>query len=370
MTAHPEPVDRIGLIRKLQLKPSPFVEAVFITAFALVVSLVLFGVFTALLGHNPLEIYGSVYKGAFGSWFSWQNTLSRAAPLMLTALCTAIPARLGLIIIGGEGAIILGGLAAAVSGIYLSGMPSVIVIAGMAIAGSVMGGLWIGGAGALRHFRGVNETLSSLLLVYLAVSIFDHFVDGPLRDPKYVNFPATKHIGEENMITNMPGMDVHWGFVVGIIACILAYLFMRYTTHGFAIRLTGGNTRAARILGLSVGGMTVGVCMVGGAAAGLAGMIEVAAVHGKASGGLHVGYGFMGILVAFLARHNPIAIIPAALLAGGIDASTGLLQRVHELPGAVTAVFQGLVFLVILSCETLYGRFEGLAALKRNAVAR
>ena len=99
-------------------------------------------------------------------------------------------------------------------------------------------------------------------------------------------------------------------------------------------------------------------------------MIEVAAVHGKASGGLHVGYGFMGILVAFLARHNPIAIIPAALLAGGIDASTGLLQRVHELPGAVTAVFQGLVFLVILSCETLYGRFEGLAALKRNAVAR
>lgn len=356
-----------GLIRRLQLSPSPFGEAVIITSLALLVSVVVFGAFTAFLGHDPIEIYRSVYRGAFGSWFSWQNTLSRAAPLMLAALCTAIPARMGLIIIGGEGALMLGGLAAAVTGIYLTNAPAIVVVAAMTVAGAIAGGLWIGGTGALRHYRGVNETLSSLLLVYLAVSIFDHFVDGPLRDPKYVNFPATRSIGEANMIGNLPGVDVHWGLVAGIVACIATHIFMRYTAHGFAIRLTGGNTRTAKLLGLSVGPMTLWVCATGGAAAGLAGMIEVAAVHGKASGALHVGYGYMGILVAFLARHNPIAIIPAALLTGGIEASSGLLQRLHDLPGATTAVFQGIVFIVILCSETLYGRLENWRALASSA---
>jgi simple sugar transport system permease protein len=125
---------------------------------AILVSLVIFGVFVALVGVNPLAVYASIYKGAFGSWFSWQNTLQRAAPLILTALCTAIPARLGLIIIGGEGAFVVGALAAVAAAVLLAGAPYAVGLAGMMLAAIVMGGLWISLSGALRAYRGVNET--------------------------------------------------------------------------------------------------------------------------------------------------------------------------------------------------------------------
>src|SRR6201985_3636943 len=105
-----------------------------------------------------------MYYGAFGTWFSWQNTLTRAAPLILTALCTALPARLGLVIIGNEGALVVGGGGAAAAGVAVADAPSLIVQIVMALAAMIMGGLWIALAGALRHWRGVNETISSLLL--------------------------------------------------------------------------------------------------------------------------------------------------------------------------------------------------------------
>ena len=124
-----------------------------------------------------------MYQGAFGSWFSWQNTLTRAAPLILTALCTALPARLGLVIIGNEGALVVGGVAAAAAGIAVSSAPPVVVQITMALAAMIMGGAWIALAGGLRQWRGVNETISSLLLTYIAIALMNHFVEGPLRDP-------------------------------------------------------------------------------------------------------------------------------------------------------------------------------------------
>ncbi len=350
-------VSKISLLRVF---PLSIWGGLLVTTIALVLSALIFGAFVMSLGADPLGVYATIYKAAFGSWFSWQNTLSRAAPLILAALCVALPARLGLVIIGGEGAIMLGGLAAAVAGIHLSGLPAILGIPILLVAGTVMGGLWIGFCGVLRCYRGVNETISSLLLVYLAVTIFDHLVDGPLRDLSNVNFPSTHPIDDTFKIGNLPGTDMHWGLVVGCLACLAAALFMRFTPQGFAMRIAGGNPRVALSLGLPVGRMVIAVCLVGGAAAGLAGALEVAAVQGRASGALHAGYGYMGILVAFLARHNPLAVIPAAILTGGIAASSGLLQRVYDLPDATAIVLQGIVFLLILACETLYGRIGAL----------
>jgi simple sugar transport system permease protein len=125
-----------------------------------------------------------MYQGAFGSWFSWQNTLTRAAPLILTALCTALPARLGLVIIGNEGALVVGGVAAAAAGIAVSNAPPSVVLIAMALAAMVMGGLWIALAGALRQWRGVNETISSLLLTYIAIALMNHSSRGRCAIPR------------------------------------------------------------------------------------------------------------------------------------------------------------------------------------------
>ena len=332
-------------------------EYVVIPVLALLVAGLLFSLFLIALGKSPAEFFSLVWRGGFGTSFSWQNTLVRAAPLIFTALCVAIPARLGLVIIGGEGALVLGGFAAASIAIPMSDWaPTYLLLGVMAVAGMLAGAVWIGCVGALRHYRGVNETIASLLMFYIAVSILNFFVEGALRDPSDPNKPSTKPIGADNMIGVIPGTDVHWGLLVGALLCGLLYLLLNRTTFGFAAQIAGGNLRAAQAQGLPVGKLIVVSCAIAGACAGLAGFFEVAAIHGKANASLIAGYGFTGILVSFLARHNPLVIIPVAVFLGGLAASGGLVQRRMDLPDATVLVLQGLLFLVILVSETFYGR--------------
>lgn len=291
--------------------------------------------------------------------FSWQNTLLRAAPLILTAFCVAIPARIGLVIIGGEGALVLGGFAAAAIALPLLGIaPPWAVILAMATTAIAAGALWIGFAGLMRHARGVNEVISSLLMTYIAVAIVSFLIEGVFRDPANPNRPSTRSIGAEIMIREIPGLGLHWSLVVAVALAVLLFFLMHRTPFGFAARITGGNARAAIAQGLPVGRLVVACCMIGGACAGLAGFFEVAAVHGNANAALRAGYGFTGILVAFMARQNPLTIVPVAVLFGGIAAAGGLVQRRMDLPDATVLVLQGLVFVVLLASETLYGRFR------------
>lgn len=332
-------------------------EAICLPFAALLFSLLLFGIFCTFAGADPFGVYASIYRSAFGSWRAFQNTLLRAAPLMLSSLCTALPARLGLVIIGNEGAIVVGGLGAVAAGLTISTASPTIVQIAMAIASIVCGGLWIGAVGALRHYRGVNETISSLLLNYIAIALLNHLVGGPMRDPSSLNKPSSYPIAAVNMLGDIPGTRVHYGLIYGLVACVIAYFLIQRTTFGFAARVAGGNIRAARIAGLPVGKLTMMICFLAGSCAGLAGMVEVAAVHGRANESLNANYGYSGILVAFIARHNPLAATLVAILLGGILASGGSLQRSHNLPDATVLVFQGLVFLVVLFSESLYGRF-------------
>jgi ABC-type uncharacterized transport system permease subunit len=409
----------------------------------------------AFAGVNPFELYYLMYVGSFGSWFSIQNTLTRAAPLILAALCTALPARLGLVIIGGEGALILGGLASVCVGLALGGAPYFVVIGAMATAGMLAGGLLIAAVGLLRNYRGVNETIASLLMFYIVQSVFSFLVEGgtiswgwafgaafllvggvllftlfggapflwllkrqgmtgkgiaalvsasgasapekhgngqvssgsnsmprlmlavcflvagvlcfvfgwswlapSLRDPASLNKPSTYPIQADYMLGKMFGWDVHWGLAFGVIFCIFSYILMMHTTFGFAARMVGGNMRAAQASGLPVGRLIFVTCFLAGAAAGLAGMVEVAAVHRQANASLIAGYGFTGILVAFIARQHPLGVIPAGILFGGLGAASGMIQRRLKLPDASIEVFKGVIFVLILFFETFYGRFK------------
>jgi ABC-type uncharacterized transport system permease subunit len=350
--AGPAPAADAGFLQRY----GTTIEYILIPGVALVGALIVFGIFVTLFGKNPLDLYFYMYQGAFGTWFSWQNTLTRAAPLILTALCTALPAQLGMVIIGGEGALLIGALAATSMALAMPGAPPLAVQIAMAGAGMAAGGLWIVLSGALRQYRGVNETISSLLLVYIGLAILNHLVEGAMRDPSSLNKPSTREIGAANMIGTIPGTDVHWGLVFGVIAAVASYILIYHTVFGFAARVAGGNIRAAKIVGLSVGKLILTICFLAGAAAGLAGMVEVAAVQGRTNANLAAGYGFTGILVAFLARQNPLAIIPVAILLGGISASGGLLQRRLGLPDASVMVLQGIIFVFVLASDALYGR--------------
>ena len=333
-------------------------EKVIIPVAALLLSLIIFGLFCAVQKVNPLAVYEVIYKSAFGSGFSWQGTLVRAAPLMLASLCTALPERLGLVVIGNEGALVMGGLGAIVAGLALGSLPPILVQISMAIAGILFGGTWIAIVGALKYFRGVNETISSLLMNYIAIAILNTLVEGVMRDPSSLNKPSSYPLAEVNWLQTIPGTRVHYGLIYGLVACIIAYFLIQRTTFGFGVRTTGGNIRAARIAGLPVGKLTLIVCFLAGSCAGLAGMIEVAAIHHTANASLNTGYGYSGILVAFVARHNPLAAFLVSILLGGLLASGSGLQRSLGLNDSTVLVFQGIVFLVILFSESLYGRFD------------
>uniref|UniRef100_UPI003B3B716D ABC transporter permease n=1 Tax=Herbaspirillum huttiense TaxID=863372 RepID=UPI003B3B716D len=323
------------------------------TLCALAGTLLLFVLFLLVQGKPAGEACLLIFQGAFGTLFAWQNTLQRAAPLLLTALCVALPARVGLIVIGGEGALALGGLAAAVMPQLLPALPSLVMLAVMALAAMLAGGLWIALCGGLRQWRGVNETISSLLLSYLAVAVFKHLVEGPLRDPASLNKPSTLPLPDPYLVGSLPRLEVHWGLAWGALACVAAWVFLRHSVSGFAMGVVGGNVRTARLVGLPVNRLILTACALGGAAAGLAGMFEVSAVQGSATSALLAGYGFSGILVAFAARQNPLAIIVCALVIGGVEASGSLLQRRLDLPDATTLVLQGLLFCNLLAWEAI-----------------
>ena len=360
--------DTVAPVGQIQLKPSHLRDAlawlrrdseyIAIPGLALLISAGAFSLFLLAVGRSPLQFFQLVQQGGFGSAFSIQNTLQRAAPLIFTALAVAIPARIGLVMIGGEGALVIGGFTSAAIAIpMIDHAPPMLALTIMALAGALTGGLWMGLSGLLRHARGVNETISSLLLTYIGVALMNFFVEGALRDLTNPNKPSTKPLGDAYMVGKIPGTDVHWGFAAGILIAILLHMLMTRTTFGFAARVTGGNPRAAMAQGLPVGKLIVICCALAGACAGLAGFFEVAAIQGRANASIAAGYGFTGILVSFLARHNPIAIIVVAIMFGGIVASGGLVQRRMDLPDATVLVLQGMTFVILLASETLYGRF-------------
>jgi ABC-type uncharacterized transport system permease subunit len=346
-------------------------DGVALPVLALAGAVLLFGGFVWLGGTDPVETWVLLFKGAFGDAFSLQNTLQRAAPLMLTALCVAIPYQAGLMVIGGEGALVLGGLACA--GLpYLFAPPEGVVGTGMVLlAGSAAGAAWIALVGALRQFRGVNETISSLLMSYLAIGLFKHFVEGPMRDPSSLNKPSTLPLNDGILLGLIPGYEVHWGLAWGVVACLVAGVWLIGSTHGFATRVVGGNARAARLVGLPSHQLIITACALGGAAAGLSGAIEVAAVHTTANASLMAGLGYTGILVSFVARHKPLAVIPVAILFGGFGSAGSLLQRRLDLPDASVLVLQGFAFVLILASEALRGRMgPWLTQLQARRVAQ
>jgi simple sugar transport system permease protein len=347
---------RYGALSEALLRSGAGLEAFVLSALALVVAFAIFGVFVAVQGLDPLAVYSALWLGAFGTSFSIENTLTLAAPIILTAFCTLIPARVGMLVIGGEGALALGGVGAVLAGMVLTGLPWWLGVVACCLAGSMFGAAWIMAAGALKHWRGVNETISTLLMNYIAAAILLHLVTGPIRDFDVSIKAQSVPVPELYRLGDIPGWSVHWGLVVGVAVVCALHILLRHTVTGFSMSVLGGNRRAAQMAGLDIGRLTLLACGLGGAAAGLAGAIEVVAVHGAVSESLLVGFGYTGILVAFLARQNPLAVLLVALVIGGIAAAGGLLQRRFDMPDAATDLLLGIIFICVLASNAFAGR--------------
>jgi simple sugar transport system permease protein len=253
---------------------------------------------------------------------------------------------------------VMGSVGAIAAGLAVPDAGHLTSLTVMALAGMIAGGAWICIAAALHQYRGVNAVISSLLLNYIAIALLNHLIEGPMRDPASLNNPGTRPLADIQHLGLIPGSRVHDGLLFGILACAIAWFLLSRTSFGFSAKVVAGNIRAAQLGGLPIGKILLTLSFLGGACAGLAGMVEVAAVQGRANASVNAGYGYVGILVAFLARQNPAAVLVVSLLLGGLMASGGMLQRAHNLPDAAVLVLQGTLFLLILWSETLQGRWS------------
>lgn len=313
-------------------------------------ALAIFGAFVATRGVDPLEMYRSMWESTLTGGYGPGQVLSRAAPFILAALAVAVPARAGLINIGGEGQIVIGATAAGGVALALGGSGSQITaLVLMALAAAVAGGLWAGLAAVLKLKGRVDEAISTLLLNYVGALVLAYLVYGPWKDSAGNGQPAAKPLPDDHRLPTWDAINAHVGIVVALVVALGVGLLLWRTKWGFALRCVGGNSEATRRAGLSVGMLTLTAMLVGGALAGLAGMIQFAGMEGQLRPGIAATFGYTAFLASWLARHQPARVVLAALLLAVIAVAGDSLQIGSHLPGATVNVLMAVVLLVVLS---------------------
>jgi len=333
----------------VNLTAPPIVRSIIAIVFAFMV----FGIFLALIGRDPFEAYSKMFEGTLGSRVGLSEVGVRMIPFVLTGLAAMIPARVGLINVGGEGQLYIGAWAATGVALYLGFGNIWIMLPAMAIAGFMGGALWAGMAVLLRNLRNVNEVISTLLSNYVAILFVNVFVFGAWKNPTGFGYPYTSDFATEAILPAISDTRLHLGLIFPILAIVATYLFLSRTRWGANMRAVGGNSDAARRRGIPVVRYIVIAMLVGGGIAGIAGMSEVAGIQHHLRPGISNSLGFMGFLASWMANHNPIALIGTCFLIAVIVVGGDVLQFSANLPSAAMLILIGLVLFSVLGFRRL-----------------
>jgi general nucleoside transport system permease protein len=312
------------------------------------VALAVFAVVLLLDGKDPLRAYRDTLVYVFGNAYGFSELLVRMTPLLLTAVAVALPSRLGLINVGGEGQIYMGAWLATAGALYGDALPAWLLLPLMTILGFAGGALWALLPGLLRAAKLVNETISTLLLNYVAPLIVGFFIFGPWRSADSASYPQSPAFVDAARLPSFAGTRVHYGLVFGLVCLVLYDILMRRTRWGLEIRAIGGNAEASLRLGLPVSRYVILGMTVAGGIAGLAGMAEVSAIQGRLVSAVSPGYGFMGFLVAWLAGGNAVAILVMAFLFAAVSSMGDILQITQGVPYAVVNLLMAVVLFIVL----------------------
>jgi simple sugar transport system permease protein len=288
-------------------------------------------------------------------------TLVRMTPLIFTGLAVALPARAGLVNIGGEGQFVTGMILAAGAALaFGDNLPAEVLIPFLAITGAAGGAAWAAIAAVLKIFVNVHEALSTLLLNFVAPLILQFVVFGPWKDPAtYSNLPQTAELDSSAHLPTYGTTQLHLGIVIAVALAAVVWLALEFTRWGFRARVVGGNPEAARRAGISVRRVMLVALLLGGAAAGIGGMIEVTGVEGRLRPGIGVGFGYIGFLASWLVGHRPLAVVGSAFLLAAISVSGDSLQINAGLPSTSVYVLMALVILLALGVRRRPGRAGG-----------
>lgn len=315
---------------------------------ALAVALIVFSVLIAIKGANPVTTLSDMLTTTFQRQRSVEQILIQMAPLVLGALAVAVPARAGLTNVGGEGQIIIGAVAACGTFLFLGDTaPGGLILVAMVVASMVAGALWAGLAAVLRLASGVNEAISTLLLNFVALDVLLFLIYQPWRENP-VGQPSTRELVDTAKLPVLAGTKVHVGIVIAVVMVVVVHYVLNRTRWGFKISVAGGNSEAARRSGLRVPGLILSALMIGGALAGLAGMIHFAGVEYKLRPGFGNQLGYVSFLACWLARHQPFPILASAFVFATLSVARNSLQLDAALPAASINVLTALILIAVL----------------------
>jgi ABC-type uncharacterized transport system permease subunit len=348
---------RIKVEPRLDEPPAWYPAAV--SALAIFVALILGGILIAVAGGNPFASYIHIARASFGDIGVLSDTIVKATPIILTALACSIAFRMKLWNIGAEGQFIMGAWGASavvLAPIVAPESSSWLFLPVMAVAGMVVGALWGYVPGYLKAKFNVNEIISTLMMNYIAISwvnfwVFAVWTEGGFQmSPKFPESAWLPRLSQyAASVPFFRGLTTHAGLLLGIIAALTLWFIVYRSRWGYEIRLIGDNPHAAKYAGINITRNTIWVMMLSGALAGLGGMSEVAGVvHRLQTAPIAAGYGFTGIIVAWLAKLNPIVIILVSVLFGALILAGREIQ-----PSGVPKMIQGIILVCLIASDFL-----------------
>lgn len=327
--------------------------------FAVGASFVITALLIFIAGKDPLAAFGAMANGAFGSMDRVAFALNKSTPYILCGAGIALCFRARIINIGGEGQIAVGGLAAAWIAFAWPQHNAVLAIGSVLLAGMVGGALWSGLAAVIHLWRNVHEVLATLLLNFVALLLVGEALHGSLGEPG-AGFPQSSMLDNAYWLPILTtGGQLHLGIVIACVVALGAHIYLWKTTGGFALRVAGASRSAAIYAGFSITAITMKLMLISGALAGLAGAVEVVGIHYRLIEGFSLGFGFNAVVVALLAALNPLAIIPAGLFFGFLEAGALAMQRQVGVPSSLVAIIQGLTMLFVLAALAPTGQRKG-----------
>lgn len=314
---------------------------------AIAATMVLCGGLIVLAGANVIEAYTVLFASALDSKFNIVETVVKAAPLVLTGLAVAVAFRAKFWNIGAEGQFLLGAMAAVFIGTQ-EWLPAWTLVPLMIVSGILAGGLWAVLPAILKTRLKVDDVVTTLLLNFIVFYAMMALLDGPWKDP-LSGYPDSPDIlPEAEFPILLPATRLHLGVLLAAVAAVFVWWLMRVTTLGFAIRAVGENPRAAAYAGHNITRVIILTALISGGLAGLAGVGEAAGLHFQVMAGISTGYGYTGIVIAMLARLNPLGVVPSALFFAIIITGAEAMSRSTGVPVFLAEVIQGTALMTML----------------------